>query len=95
MTVPNLLAPEQLVAIQRAFVGSSLIIEHRFCAGGRAADSFVFDDYKDFEDYLHSKVRPGDALWFWRYNDLCRDENSVAHGKYPEADGQVLDGGSY
>ena len=95
MTVPNVLAPEQLDAIRQAFVGSSVIVEHRFLAGGRCPDSFVFDDFADFEEYLHSKARPGDNFWFWRYNDLCRNENSVAHGQYPNSDGQTFDGGAY
>jgi len=92
---PSILAPERLAAIKQAFEGSALIVEHRILFGGRAAESFVFDDYEDFENYLLAKVRPGDALWFWRYNDLCRNDNAVAHGKYPNSDGQTPNGGAY
>lgn len=98
MTTQSVLAPEQIEAIRDAFKGSSLIVEHRFLSGGRSPDSFVFDDFEDFEDfeqYLHAKAKPGDNFWFWRYADWCRDDNAVARGKYPNADGSVLDGGSY
>ena len=95
MTTQSVLAPEQIEAILEAFKGSSLIVEHRFLCGGRSSDSFVFDDFEDFEQYLHTKAKPGDNFWFWRYADLCRDDNVVAHGKYPNSDGSVLDGGSY
>lgn len=92
---PNVLAPETLAAIKRAFEGSSLIVEHHFLFGSRAPDSFVFDDFEDFEEYVQEKVRPGDDLWFWRYHDLCRDDNAVTHGKYPDAEGKVPTGGAY
>ena len=58
MRVSNILAPEQLAAIRQAFIGSSVIVEHRFLYGGRAPDSRVFDDYEDFEEYLRAEVRP-------------------------------------
>jgi hypothetical protein len=93
--VPNVLAPEQITAIKQAFQGSSLIVEHRFLNGGSRPDGIVFDDYEDFEEYLHAKVRPGDSLWFWRYNDLCRDDNAITYGKYPDAEGKVPSGGAY
>ena len=92
---PNVLAPERLAAIRRAFQGSSVMVEHRFLFGGRRPDSIVFDDYDDFDEYLRTKVNPGDDLWFWRYNDLCWDGNAVTHGKYPNAEGEVPTGGAY
>ena len=95
MSVPNILAPEQLATVRRAFVGSSVIVEHRFLFGGRAPASIVFDDYEAFEEYLRAEVRPGDALWFWRYNDLCRDDNAVTRGNYPDAKGSILPGEVY
>jgi hypothetical protein len=95
MTALNILAAEQLDAIRKAFVGSSVIVEHRFLGAARAPDSFVFDDFEDFKEYLNSKASPGDGFWFWRYNDLCRAENAVAYGKYPNYDDQVFGGGAY
>ena len=95
MTVQNILASEQIDAIRQAFIGSSVIVEHRFFAGSRAPDIFVFDDYQDFEEYLRKNASPRDNFWFWRYNDLCRSENAVVHGQYPNSNGQVFDGGAY
>jgi hypothetical protein len=92
---PSVLAPERLAAIKSAFDGSSMIVAHHFLFGGRAPDSFVFDDYEDFEEYLRANVRPGDRLRFWRYNDLCRDDNAVTYGYYPNAEGQTPTGGAY
>ncbi len=91
----NVLAPQTLAAIKRAFEGSSLIVEHRFLFGARAPDSFVFNDYEDFEEYLRNNAKPGDDFWFWPYNDLCRDDNAVANGKYPDSEGRVPTGGAY
>ena len=95
MSTPNILAPEQLTAIKQAFQGSSLIVRHAYMNGGRAPDSIVLDDYEDLEDYLHTKVAPGDILSFWRYNDLCRRDNAIASGKYPNTDGSLPTGGAY
>jgi hypothetical protein len=52
-------------------------------------------NYDDFAAYLRTKVRPGDSLWFWRHDELCRDDNAFTHGKYPNTDGMVPSGGAY
>ncbi len=95
MSAVNLLAPEQLAAIQRAFQGSSLILEHAYMNGGRAPESIVVDDYEDFEEYLRTKVTPGDILSFWRYNDVCRSDTAIVSAKYPSPDGTLPKGGAY
>ena len=92
---PSLFAPEIVARIQQAFVGSSLIVAHRFLFGGRAPECRVFDDYEDFMDYVAEFVRDGDALEFWRYNDVCREDNAVLYAKKPDADGNVFQGGAY
>jgi hypothetical protein len=63
--------------------------------GGRAPDSIVVDDYEDLEEYLRTRVAPGDILRFWRYNDVCRRDTAVVSGKYPRADGTLPTGGAY
>ena len=60
MSIPNILAPEQLATIKQAFQGSSMILEHAYINGGRAPDSIVVDDYEELEEYLRTKVAPGD-----------------------------------
>ena len=92
---PSVVASERLAAIKKAFEHSAIIVEHRFYRGSCAPDHMVFEDYEDFEEYLRTRVRPGDSLWFWRYNELCRDDNCLTHGKYPDADGMVPSGGAY
>jgi hypothetical protein len=92
---PSVMSPERLASIRQAFEQSSIILEHRFYRGSCAPDRLVFDDYEDFSDYLRAKVRPGDSLWFWRYDELCRDDNCLTHGKFPDTDGMVPSGGAY
>jgi hypothetical protein len=91
----SIASPECLEAIEHAFEGSSLIVEHHFYFGGRAPSASVIEDFEDFMEYLRTTVRPGDLIWCWRYNDLCRDDNSVTHGEYPDEHGLVPDGGAY
>lgn len=92
---PNIISAQQLDVIRQSFADSSLIVEHRFYLGGRSPKVTVFDDFADFEEYLRENVRPGDAIWCWRYNDLCRDDNCVTHGKYPDEHGRTPRRGAY
>jgi hypothetical protein len=74
---------------------SPLIVEHRFYRGSRAPTRLVFDDPDRFEEYVRAEARPGDAFYVWRYDELCRDDNAVASGKVPDADGRTPVGGAY
>ena len=91
----NVMAPERLEAILQAFEQSAIIVEHRFYRGSRSPDRMVFDDYGVFRQYLTANAVPGDSFWFWRWDELCRDDNALAHGKYPDTDGTVPLGGAY
>ena len=55
----------------------------------------VFDDYDTFREYLRTHAQPGDSFWFWSYDDVCRDDNPLAHAKFPDSDGTVPAGGAY
>ncbi|MBA4149837.1 MAG: hypothetical protein H0X66_17115 [Verrucomicrobia bacterium] len=92
---PSISSPERLAAIKQALEQSPIIVEHRFYRGSCAPDRLVFEDYEVFTEYLHAKVRPGDSLWFWRFDQLCRDDNCLTHGKFPDTDGMVPSGGAY
>lgn len=92
---PNILSSELRRLIEQAFQDSSLIVEHRFYYGSRAPKVSVFDDIEDLDEYLRANARPGDSIWCWRYNDLCRDDNCVTHGKYPDEIGRAPRGGAY
>jgi hypothetical protein len=92
---PNILSSELRRLLEQAFQDSSLIVEHRFYYGSRAHKVSVFDDMEDLDEYLRANARPGDSIWCWRYNDLCRDDNCVTHGKYPDEVGRTPRGGAY
>jgi len=91
-----ILSDENLDAIRKTLedVGA-VIVEHRFYRGSRSPDRFVFDDFDDFLEYVNGRSRPGDAFYIWSFEELCKDENTLAHGKYPDADGCVPKRGSY
>jgi|SRR5262245_12491413 len=74
---------------------SALIVEHRFFKGGRAPQRFVCDDPDALTEYVRVNTRPGDALYFWRFEECCTDSNTVAKGKIPDAEGRIPIGGAY
>ncbi|MDQ3649774.1 MAG: hypothetical protein M3458_05725 [Acidobacteriota bacterium] len=73
----------------------AIILEHRLYRGSRAPDRFVFDDLDDFLEYVNVHSRPGDAFYIWSFEELCKDENTLAYGKFPDVDGCVPKKGSY
>jgi hypothetical protein len=91
----NILTPEKRAAIRECLERSPIIVEHWFYYGGRSPDRLIFDDIEDFDDYLQSRARPGDAFHIWEFATLCRDDDTVANGKYPDADGCVPEQGAY
>jgi len=92
---PNILSTGQLLTVRSALEQSFVIVEHRFYRGSRGPKVSVFDDYAELEAYLHDSVQPGDSIWCWRYDELCRDDNSLVHGKVPDAQGRTPRGGAY
>jgi hypothetical protein len=72
-----------------------VIVEHWFYYGSRSPDRLVFEDYDEFLEYLRANAKPGDALHVWEFPRVCRDDNTLAHGKYPDAEGRVPKGGAY
>ena len=92
---PDVLAEEVLVLVARILEESPIIVEHRFYRGARSPDRHVFDDIDELRGYLAAHARPGDAVWMWRFDELCRTENSLARGKVPDERGRVPRGGAY
>lgn len=72
-----------------------IVVEHRRYRGSSAPDRLIFDDYENFIDYLNTKAWAGDSIWIWSFDELCRDENSLVHGKCPDDSGCVPEGGAY
>ncbi len=90
----NILSPGQLAAIRDVLekVGP-VIVEHWFYYGGRSPGRLVFEDYEEFLAYLKANAKAGDALYVWELARVCRDDNTLAKGKYPDAQGRVPKGG--
>lgn len=91
----NILAPEMLDQIKTILGEQPIVIEHRLYRGSSAPLRLVFDDYEDFIDHLKSRARPGDRILVWGYSDLCKDDNWLADGKYPDDRGRTPRGGAY
>jgi hypothetical protein len=92
---PNILAEATLASIRAVLEQSPVIVEHRFYRGSRAPARMVFEDYDNFLAHLREQSRPGDAVYVWRYDELCRDTNIFARGKTPDERGRVPEGGPY
>jgi hypothetical protein len=91
----SILSPEALQLIKSTLERTHIIVEHWFFYGSRAPDRLIFEDFADFEEYLSKKAQPGDAFHVWDYGALCRDDNVLTHGKYPDSDGAVPRKGAY
>jgi hypothetical protein len=91
----NILDPEKRAAIRECLERSPIIVEHWYYRMGRSPGREIFDDMEDFESYLESQARPGDAFHVWEFAALCRDDNTIANGKFPDTDGCVPERGTY
>ena len=74
---------------------SDLIVEHRMYRRSSAPRRFVCSDPLELDRYLSTSVHAGDSLYFWRFDDCCRDDNVAETGKVPREDGATPVGGSY
>jgi hypothetical protein len=92
---PSIMSSERLTAIRDVLEESPVIVEHWFFYGGRVPDRMVFDDYDAFDEYLRTQTCLGDAIYVWRYDALCREDNALTHGKRPDADGLTPKRGTY
>jgi hypothetical protein len=78
---PSILATDTLAALRSALEETPLIVEHRFYRGASSPERRVFENADDLEAYLRERTRPGDSVWIWRFDSLCRDDNALARGK--------------
>ena len=92
----NILSADRLAAIRNVLENvGPVIVEHWFYYGSRSPDRIVFEDYDELLEYLKANAKPGDAIHVWEFSKLCRDDNTLANGKYPDALGRVPKGGAY
>ena len=92
---PDVLAQESLARLRKLLEQTPLIVECRFYRGSRSPERRIFEDYEELAAFLRSVLHPGDAVWIWRYDQSCSDENSALHGKVADSDGCVPSKGSY
>jgi hypothetical protein len=91
----NILAPELLAKVRNILEQEPIILEHRLYRRGSAPLRLIFDEYEDFLDHLKSNARPGDRVLIWGFSNLCRDDNHLVDGKYPDESGRTPRGGAY
>ncbi|HEX6188125.1 MAG TPA: hypothetical protein VFZ40_08585 [Pyrinomonadaceae bacterium] len=72
-----------------------IILEHCFYYGSRSPERIVFDDFDIFVEYVQTKSNAGDAFHVWSFPSVCNDANTIAAGKFPDADGRVPEKGAY
>jgi hypothetical protein len=93
---PKILSAENLESIRKTLEGEGpIILEHWHYNGSRSPDRFVFDVFDDFIEYVQGRARIGDAFHVWSYAVVCRDDNEIAGGKFPDEDGCVPRKGAY
>jgi len=90
-------APASLEAIRKVLNEHSgpVLLEHRFLRGARGPDHLVFNDFEDLIEYLVENARAGDNIYVWNLESFLRDAPPLAHGKCPDSDGAVPNGGPY
>jgi hypothetical protein len=91
----NILEPEVLVRVRSLLEQQAIILEHRLYRASSAPLRLIFDDYEDFLTHVKSSARPGDHFLIWGYSDLCRNDNKLVDGKYPDGAGRTPRGGAY
>jgi hypothetical protein len=91
----NILEPELLTKVRSILEHQPIIVEHRLYRASTAPLRLVFEEYEDFLNHLKSRANPGDRFLIWGYSDLCRDDNELADGKYPDDAGRIPRGGAY
>jgi hypothetical protein len=92
----KILSPENLAIVRKTLEDKGpIIVEHRFYRGARSPERLVFDDFDAFVEYVQSEAVIGDAFHVWSFASVCRDENEIAGGKFPDDDGCVPRKGAY
>ncbi len=74
---------------------SDLVAEHRKYRGSSAPLRMIFSSPRELDRYLDAHVSPGDAFYFWKFEECCRDDNACETGKVPDQAGRVPVGGPY
>jgi hypothetical protein len=90
----NILAPAMIAQLEKHLEANILIVEHRFYRGARTPTRLIFDEFEELERYFAENANPGDSFYFWDFG-LCREDNEIVHGKFPDERGRVPKHGVY
>lgn len=92
----KILSAENLEVIRKTLEDEGpIILEHWHYRGARSPDRFIFDELNAFIEYVQNNAQIGDAFHIWSFATVCKDENTIAGGKFPDEDGCVPRGGAY
>jgi hypothetical protein len=84
-----------LPRIEAALDRTVVVLEHWFYRGSRAPRRTFWEDFQELKAYLEKEARPGDLLYFWEFDEVCRRDNVLAQGKFPDEKGRVPLRGAY
>ena len=85
----------QLPKMEAAIERTVLVLEHWFYRGSKAPRRMFWEEFEELRSYLEKEVRPGDLLFFWEFDKVCRKDNLFAQGKFPDDKGRVPARGAY
>jgi hypothetical protein len=94
-TGANILDSGLLEKVRSVIERQPVIVEHSLYRGSSAPIRAIFEEFEDFLDHLKSRAQPGDRFIIWGFCDLCRNDNCVVDGKYPDERGHTPLRGSY
>ena len=81
--------------IQRALENGIVMLEHCFYRGSRAPSRTFWEDFGELKTYIETEAQPGDSFHVWEFDKVCRTDNTLAQGKYPDERGRVPVRGVY
>ena len=91
----NILSESSLSAVKSALEQEPVIVEHKLYRRSSAPKRQVFDEYDDFVEYLDKEALPGDVILVWPFSQLCRADNAIVSGKFPDNAGRTPVRGAY
>jgi hypothetical protein len=80
---PNILSPDNLSKIEKAFQSGSIFGYHCFYCGGGSPDKCAFVAYNDLISYLRSRARPGDLFILWSLPSLLKTGVQLFSKSFP------------
>lgn len=90
----KVLSAEHLDTIRRVLEDEGpIILEHYYFHEQRMLARLIFDDFNLFITYILSRARAGDAFHVWSFTAVCRSENKIASGRFPDEEDKMPEKG--